>query len=61
MAGRISFFFQSVKQNSYKILQDTVAVRTFLFSGDMFFPNANSKYSFSYSFLTTLKINTPPV
>lgn len=61
MAGRISSFFQSVKQNSCEILQDTIAVRTFLFNGDAFFPNANSKYSFSYSFLTTLKINILPI
>lgn len=60
MTGRISSFFQSVKQNSCEILQDTIAVRAFLFNGVVFFPNANLKYSFSYSFLTTLKINILP-
>lgn len=37
MAGRISSFFQSVKQNSREILQNTITVRTFLFNGDRSF------------------------
>jgi hypothetical protein len=37
MAGRISAFFPSVKQNSCEILKNIVAaVGIFLFSGDMF-------------------------
>lgn len=39
MAGWISAFFPSVKQNSCEILKYTVAaVGIFLFSDDMFFP-----------------------
>lgn len=57
MTGRISSFFQSVKQNSCEILQNTVAVRTLLFNGDTFFPNASERYFFSYSFLIPLKIH----
>ena len=57
MTGRISSFFQSVKQNSCEILQNAVAVRTLLFSGDTFFPNASERYFFSYSFLIPLKIH----
>lgn len=57
MTGRISSFFQSVKQNSCEILQNTIAVRTLLFNGDTFFPNASERYFSSYSFLFALKIN----
>lgn len=37
MTERISAFFQSVKQNSCEILQNTVAAGVFLFSGGTFF------------------------
>ena len=57
MTGRISSFFQSVKQNSCEILQNAVVVRTLLFSGDTFFPNASERYFFSYALLTALKIH----
>ena len=57
MTGRISSFFQSVKQNSCEILQNAVAVRTLLFSGDTLFPNTSEKCFFSYSFLIALKIH----
>lgn len=38
MAGRISSFFQSVKQNSCEILLNTIAIRMFFFDGNTFFP-----------------------